>query len=111
MAEARQNDMLQFIELRLDGGVNTRIRMAEQVDPPGTDGIDIAVALKILQPDPLPPPDRDHRQGFVVFHLSARVPEDTEVALFQVLVFHASIIALIHNMLQAKWASTHTIFT
>ena len=40
-----QDHVLQLADLFLDGGVDARIGVPEQVDPPGTDRIDVTVAL------------------------------------------------------------------
>jgi len=40
--------VLQRIQLVLDGLLDARMVMAEQVYPPGADGVDIALAVKIF---------------------------------------------------------------
>ncbi|MNP49748.1 hypothetical protein D3C76_1439550 [compost metagenome] len=55
--------------------------MAEDVDPPGADRIQVAPALEVFQPDAFAAADRNDRQAFVVFHLGAGVPEHVQVAL------------------------------
>ncbi|KAF1068320.1 MAG: hypothetical protein GAK45_01398 [Pseudomonas citronellolis] len=81
MTEAGENHVLQLVELVFQALVDARIGMPEHVDPPGADGVQVAFALEILQPDALAPADRDHRQAFVVFHLGTGVPQHGEVAL------------------------------
>jgi len=81
MAEAGQHHVLELVELILDALVDARIGVAEHVDPPGADGIDITLAIEILEPDAFAAPDGDQRQLLVVFHLGAGVPENREVAL------------------------------
>ena len=52
---------IQLIELLLDPLVDARVGVAEDVHPPGADGVDVALAVEVLQPHPLAPPDRDQR--------------------------------------------------
>ena len=60
--------------------VDARIRVAEQVDPPRADGIEIPAAVVLVQPDARATRDRQHRQPLVVLHLRARMPDDAQVA-------------------------------
>ncbi|MCY1422362.1 hypothetical protein D9M71_380390 [compost metagenome] len=76
--------MLQLVDLVLDALVDARIGVAEDVDPPGADGIQVAFALEVFQPDPFAAADGHDRQAFVIFHLGAGVPEHGEVALHPV---------------------------
>ena len=81
MGEAGEHYVFQAVELLADALVDARIAVAEHVDPPGTDRIQIAFAVEVLQPHAVAAPDRDQRQALVVFHLGARVPQHVEVAL------------------------------
>ena len=72
--------MLEPVELRGDRGVDARVRVAEQVHPPGADGVEIAPAGEILEPHARAAPDRDQRQLLVILHLRARMPHVREVA-------------------------------
>ena len=78
--ESREQDVLEPPELFDDRGIDARIRMAEQVDPPGADAVEIAPALEILQPDAFAARDRNERQPLVVLHLRAGMPDDGQVA-------------------------------
>ena len=61
MREPTENHVFQSIELLLDGLVNDRIRMPEDIHPPGTDCIQIPVAFEIFDPDALARFDGDQR--------------------------------------------------
>ena len=78
--EAGEDHVLQPIELRAHRGVDARVGVAEQVHPPGADGIEVALAVEILEPDAFAAPDRDQRQLLVVLHLRARMPDVREIA-------------------------------
>ena len=89
MGKAGQDDMLKLANLFLDRGVDSRIGMAEQVDPPGAHGVDEPVALKVFQPDTFAPLDRDQWQGsFMVFHLGAGMPHGFEATGDEVSIAH-----------------------
>ena len=49
----RQNDMLELTGLFLQRRVYVWIGMAEKIDPPGTDGVYISLAVQVFQPYPL----------------------------------------------------------
>ena len=81
--------MLQLTNLLLNSRVDSGVRMAEQVDPPGAHGVDVAVAFEVLKPDTFAPFDGHQGQGaFVVFHLGAGVPYGFEAAGDEVSVAH-----------------------
>jgi hypothetical protein len=63
--------------------------MSEEIDPPGTDRIQIAVAVKIFQPNTLPFFDGNNREILVVFHLCAGMPQNGEVTMGKNLIVHA----------------------
>ena len=88
VGEAGQHDVLQLVQLVLERGVDARVAVAEQVDPPRADGIEIALALEIVQPHALAARDRHQRQGFVLLHLGAGVPDRVQAALQVIRVFH-----------------------
>ena len=90
MGKAGQNHLFQACELLVDGGVDARVGMAEQVDPPGTDGIQIAPAVKVIQPCARTARDRHQRQGAAVvqLHLRAGMPDRRAAALKPVGVIH-----------------------
>ncbi len=81
VGEAGQNHVLQFIHLLLDAVVDARVAVAEQIDPPGTDRIDITIAVKVFQPDSLAASNWNHGQLLVVFHLGTGMPQGAQVSL------------------------------
>src|SRR5205809_290445 len=80
MREAGEDDVLQFIQLIAHGGVDTRVAMTKQVDPPGTDAVQVPPAVKVLQPGTLGAADGYRRQLLVVLHLRARVPDVRQIS-------------------------------
>gem|GEM_PF-5773953 len=48
-----KHGVFELLGLLVDGFVNARVGMPEEVDPPGTDRIDVAVAVEIMEPDAL----------------------------------------------------------
>ena len=78
--EAGQHHVIEAVELVLERGDDARMAMAEQAGPPGADRVQIAAAVVAGQPDALGLGDRQHRQGFVIVHLRARVPDHGEIA-------------------------------
>ncbi len=86
MGEAAEDDVLQSIELLLDPLIYVGIGVAEDVDPPGADRIQIAVAIEIVQPYAFAPLDRDYGHVLVVLHLGAGVPEYRQVPLHPLIV-------------------------
>ena len=80
MGEAGQHDVLQRVELGLEGVADARVGVAEQIDPPGADAVEVAPAVHVDEPRALAPGDRDEGQLLVVLHLGARVPDGGEGA-------------------------------
>ena len=80
VGESREYHVFELAQLFRDRGVDARMGMAEQIDPPGTHGVEIALTVEILEPGTGTPPDGHHRKGFVVFHLGAGMPNDSKVA-------------------------------
>ncbi|MNJ20614.1 hypothetical protein D3C77_149490 [compost metagenome] len=78
--------MLKLVDLILDALVDARVGMAEHIDPPGADSVQVALAFKVFQPHAFAALDRDQGQVFVVFHLGAGVPQDLQVTLHPLLV-------------------------
>ncbi len=72
-----------------DGGANAGICMPEKIYPPGADGIEIALALIVFEPDAAAPADGHRRPDLVVLHLGAGMPQHAQVAFDEVLVRHA----------------------
>src|SRR5690606_5316536 len=93
MGETSQNDVLQLADLLLYRGADARVAVTEEVDPPGADRIDVAVALKVVQPNPFAPFDGDHRKGFMVLHLGAGVPDGFEVPCDQIGIAHCYLLS------------------
>ena len=82
--EAGEDDVFEFFELLTQRGIDTRVAMAKQIDPPGTDAIKIAFAVKVMQPDAFSTGNRNQRQGVaarVLLHLRARVPDGSQAAM------------------------------
>ncbi|MNF44326.1 hypothetical protein D3C84_254330 [compost metagenome] len=86
MAEASQNHVLQLIDLILDALIDARVGVAKHVDPPRADGVEVALAFEVFEPDAFAALDRDQRQLFVVFHLGAGMPQHREVALHPLVI-------------------------
>jgi hypothetical protein len=77
---AGEHGVFERIELVFQRGVDARVGVAKQVDPPGADGIEIAVAIAVIEPGARTTSDGDERQALVVFHLGAGVPYGTQAA-------------------------------
>ena len=90
VGETGQNDVFQPVQLILERGVDTRVSMAEQVDPPGADSVQVASIVEVVQPCAIPASDRYQRQcaGFVIFHLGAWMPDGGAAAVEPVEVRH-----------------------
>lgn len=74
MSEAGQHDMFQLAELFDDGGVNARVAVTEQIQPPRTHRIQIALAIEIVEPDAATALDGHQWQGLMPLHLRAGMP-------------------------------------
>jgi hypothetical protein len=82
MGETGEDDVLEAVQLCPHRRIDPRVGMAEQIHPPGADGIEVALAREVGQPDTAPTLDRDHRQQrVVVLHLGTGVPHMREVTL------------------------------
>ena len=86
MRESGQHDVLQRVELVDDRGVDRRVSVTEQIDPPGADRVQISVAVEIVQPRAAAARDWNERQGLVLLHLRARMPDGGAAARNPVLV-------------------------
>src|SRR5690554_3072027 len=86
MAESGQHHMLKAVQLLLDALVNPLIAVTKNIGPPGANGIQIAVAVKIFQPDSLGLTNRNQRLLLVILHLRTWVPEYFQIALQPVCV-------------------------
>ena len=81
--EAGQHGVLEGVELVLQGRIDARVGVAKQIHPPGTYGVQITVAVMVIQPGPAAVVNRHQRHGFVVLHLGTRVPDTVQTALHQ----------------------------
>ena len=81
MGEAGKHGVFQLLGLLVDGLVDAWVGVAEQVHPPGADRVNVAVAVKVVEPDALAALERNQRQGFVVLHLGTGVPDGLQVTL------------------------------
>ena len=81
VGKASQHDVVELFELVAQCGVDARVRVAEQVHPPGADGVEDTSTIKILEPDALSAADGHQRNGFVELHLRARMPHGGATAL------------------------------
>ena len=75
MRESREDDVLELLQLRGDGRIDPRVRVPEEVHPPGTHGIQVAAAREILEPHSLAAAYRHERHMLVILHLRARMPD------------------------------------
>ena len=90
--EAGEHDVFQRVELFAQGAIDARVAVAEEIDPPRTDAVEVAIAVKIVQPRALATGDRDQRQvALVLLHLRARMPDGGEAALQQIGVAHCPV--------------------
>ena len=80
VGETGEHHVVEAVELVAERGDDARMAMTEQAGPPRTDRIEIAASVGCGQPRAVGARDRQHRQGFVVVHLRARVPHDRKVA-------------------------------
>ena len=80
MGESCEKHMFQGIHLRHEGGVDGGMPVAKKIDPPGTDRIDVAVAIKILEPYARGPSNGNGGPRLVILHLRAGVPENVKIS-------------------------------
>ncbi len=81
MAEAGEQHVLELAELVAKRRVDARIAVAEQVYPPRADGVEVTMAVEVVEPAARRARDRHQRQRFVLLHLGARMPYGTQAAL------------------------------
>ena len=86
--EAAEHDVIERVELEFQRRDDMRMPMPEQVRPPGTDRIEITLALEVGQPRAFGFLDRHERQPLVILHLCARVPDVRERARCEFSVLH-----------------------
>ncbi len=79
VGEAGEDHVLEAPHLPADRGIDARVGMPEEIHPPGTDGVDIALAVEVFEPHALGLADGDHRQVLVILHLRAGMPHVGQV--------------------------------
>src|SRR3989304_9095325 len=55
VCKSGKQSLLKFVQLAFDSSADFRMGMTKDIYPPGTDGIDVAVAFQILDPHALAP--------------------------------------------------------
>ena len=80
MGKVREDDLLQLVDLLLDGGVDIRVGMPQKIAPPGADDVEIFLSVDGVKPRPFAAFDDNGRQFLIVLHLGRRVPDMREVA-------------------------------
>ena len=75
VGEAGEHHVLELGELRGQRRVDPRVGVAEQVDPPRSDRIEVAAPVVVVEPGPGRARDRDRRRLLVLLHLRAGVPD------------------------------------
>src|SRR5439155_19304045 len=73
--EPGQHRMLEIGKLRGDRAADRRMRVTEEVHPPGADGVQITPPLEVVQPGSAAASDRHQRQALVLLHLRAWMPD------------------------------------
>ena len=76
--------MLQLIQLLVDSGIDARVSMTEEIDPPGSDSIEIALAMETMKPCTFPASDGNQGKHFVLIHLGAGMPDELQAARLDV---------------------------
>src|SRR3954451_9791672 len=82
--------MLESLELLAHRGIDARVGVAEDVDPPGPDRVEIAPAVEVVEPHARGALDRHRRKALMRFHLRARMPYRPAAALHELAVFHSA---------------------
>ena len=93
VGEPSEDDVFEFVKLRVQSGVDARIGVAEQVDPPRADAVEVAAAVEVVQPGALTTGYGNQRQGTrvaagVLLHLGARVPDGAQAARKEFGIIH-----------------------
>jgi hypothetical protein len=86
MGEPCKQHVLQGIQLLLECGIDIWMAVSEEVHPPGTDGIEVTMAVEIFQPDPPALAYRYEWQPFVILHLCAGMPQNGKVTHDEVII-------------------------
>ena len=76
VGEAGKDDVFQQVELVVQSRIDAWIRVTEQIHPPGAYRVEVPLAVEVLEPHAFAAPDRYRREGFMVLHLGAGVPQD-----------------------------------
>ena len=80
VSEAGEDHMFELAQLLRERRIDARVGMPEDIDPPGTHGVEIAFAVEILEPRSGTASNRDHGHGFMVLHLRAGMPHHPQIA-------------------------------
>ncbi len=86
VGEARQDYVLEPAELVGQCSVDPWVGVSEKIDPPGTDRVEVAVAVEVIQPHSIAARDRHQRHLLVMLHLRAGMPHGAQAAGEQILV-------------------------
>jgi hypothetical protein len=78
VSEAGQHRMLEQAKLVCKRRIDAGVRVTKQIHPPGTDAVQIASAFMVVKPHALPATDWHQGQGFMMLHLSARMPDTAQ---------------------------------
>jgi hypothetical protein len=89
--EAGQHDVVQRVQLLAQRRLDVRMAVAEQVDPPGADAVQVAPAFKVVQPHAFGARDGHGRLRLVQLHLRARVPHMAQAAPDHQCVVHEAL--------------------
>ena len=101
VGETGQHHMIKLAQLLGQRRPDMRMRMTEQIDPPGTDAVQIATALGIHQPGTAGMVDGNRRRGFVPLHLGTRVPDMAHAAAGKT-VFHQKLLRRITRLVKTQ---------
>jgi hypothetical protein len=92
MGETGEDDMFESFELVAQGGIDARVAVTKEVDPPRADPVQVTPAVEVIQPDTSGAGHRNQRQRFargcMLLHLGARVPDSRQAALEQIAIAH-----------------------
>ena len=81
VGETGEHHVLQGVELGFEGGADARVGVAEEIDPPGADAVQVTSPVHVEQPGAFTPGNRDEGELLVVLHLGAGVPHRGEGAV------------------------------
>ncbi|MNV28823.1 hypothetical protein D3C71_1200260 [compost metagenome] len=98
VGKARQHHVVELAQLVHQRGLDVWVAVAEQVDPPGADAVQVALPIGAVEPRALGARNGHGRLGFVPLHLGAGVPDAGEAA------GHESVVRGLHG--QTPWVGT-----